>query len=136
MGRFALQIGRIMAAAVETHHDEDGIIWPVAIAPCDVLITPIKYEGPMKEVADDLERRLGEAGLQALLDDRAERPGPKFMDGDLIGIPIRLTVGPKGLEAESVEFYRRDHSLGRGELVRLKDIVARCRAIAPPPGLP
>ena len=136
MGRFALQIGRIMAAAVEMHHDEDGIVWPAAIAPCDVLITPIKYEGPMREVADDLERRLGEAGFEVLLDDRAERPGPKFKDGDLIGIPIRLTVGPKGLAEESVEFYRRDHSLGRGELVRREEVVARCRAILPAPAPP
>ncbi|MDY7107417.1 MAG: proline--tRNA ligase [Planctomycetota bacterium] len=128
MARYELDLDRLVAAVVERHHDEDGIIWPAAIAPFDVLITPVKYEGRNREVADALHEELTAAGLAVLLDDRDQRPGPKFKDGDLIGLPIRLTVGPKGLERDSIEFYRRDRSLEGGELVRIDDVAARCRA--------
>jgi prolyl-tRNA synthetase len=129
LARYELDLDRLIAAVVEMHHDDDGIIWPAAIAPFDVLITPVKYEGRSRETADALHDELSTAGLEVLLDDRDQRPGPKFKDGDLIGIPIRLTVGPKGLEQDSIEFHRRDRSRGRGELVKLEDVAARCRAV-------
>ncbi|MFG0331674.1 MAG: proline--tRNA ligase [Phycisphaerales bacterium] len=126
MGCYGIGVGRIVASAIELNHDDDGIIWPAAIAPFDVVITPIKYEGRMKDAADQLERELTEAGLEVLLDDRDERPGPKFKDADLIGVPIRLTVGDKALDQGGVEMVRRDGSLGRGEVVPLDAVVARC----------
>ena len=127
MGCYGIGIGRIVASAIEMSHDENGIVWPAAIAPYDVLITPIKYEGAMKDAADRLEAELTAAGLEVLVDDRDERPGVKFKDADLIGIPIRLVVGEKGLAEGSVEMVRRDGSMGKSQIVRLDEVVARCK---------
>ncbi|QNN23103.1 proline--tRNA ligase [Planctomycetales bacterium ZRK34] len=112
MGCYGIGVNRIIAAAIESDagHDERGIIWPMAIAPYHVLITPIKYEGQAKEVADDLAAKLTAAGVEVLIDDRDERPGVKFNDADLIGIPLRITLGDKGLAASEggeVEFKPR-----------------------------
>lgn len=126
MGCYGIGIGRILASAIELNHDDNGIRWPKTLAPFDVVITPIKYQDDMKETADRLEAELTDAGLDVLVDDRKERPGPKFKDADLIGIPIRLTVGSKALDEGCVEITLRDGSLGRGELVKLEDVVARC----------
>ncbi len=126
MGCYGIGIGRIVASAIERCHDENGIIWPAAIAPYDVVITPIKYEGEMRAAAERLEAELTAAGLEALVDDRDERPGVKFKDADLIGVPIRLTIGEKGLAEGAVEFSRRDGSVPKGTLVKLDEAVARC----------
>jgi len=109
MGCYGIGVNRIIAAAIEMDagHDDNGIIWPMAIAPYHVLITPIKYEGEACEVANDLYGRLEEAGIDVLLDDREERPGVKFKDADLIGIPLRITIGDKGLKNGEVEFKAR-----------------------------
>ncbi len=128
MGCYGIGIGRIVASAIEMNNDENGIRWPASIAPFDVIITPIKYEGEAREVTDRLERDLTEAGLDVLVDDRDERPGPKFKDADLIGIPTRLTIGDKALAQGCVEMVRRDGSLGRGELVKIDEVVMRCTA--------
>ena len=109
-----------MAAAIEQNHDADGIIWPHAIAPVHVLLLAINYKDKaIREVADRLYRELWEAGVEVLLDDREERPGVKFKDADLIGIPLRVTVGAKGLERGIVELRRRRD--GRTEDARVEE---------------
>jgi prolyl-tRNA synthetase len=120
MGCYGIGITRLMAAAIEQNHDADGIIWPHAIAPFHVLLLAINYnDKAVREVADSLYRELWDAGVEVLLDDREERPGVKFKDADLIGIPFRVTVGAKGLERGSVELRgRRD---GRVEDVRVEE---------------
>lgn len=128
MGCYGIGIGRIIASAIEMNHDENGIVWPASIAPFDVLITPIKYEGEAKDVTDRLEAQLTAAGLDVLVDDRDERPGPKFKDADLIGIPIRLTIGDKALAQGCVEMVKRDGSLGKGEMVKIEEVITRCSA--------
>ncbi len=107
MGCYGIGINRTMAAIIEQHHDENGIIWPLAVAPFKVIIAPvfIKNEEQM-EVAEKLYSELKELGIDVLLDDRDDRVGVKFKDADLIGIPIRITVGKKILE-NKVEFKLR-----------------------------
>jgi len=97
MGCYGIGVDRVMASIIEAHHDDKGIIWSMSTAPYQVAIVPIKYEGQMKEVADKLYDDLTKAGIEVLLDDRNERPGVKFNDMDLIGFPVRITVGEKNL---------------------------------------
>jgi prolyl-tRNA synthetase len=128
MGCYGIGVSRTMAACVEMSHDADGIIWPMAIAPYNVLITLMKADqAEHMEHAMQLAAELTEAGLDVLIDDRDERPGVKFKDADLIGIPVRLTIGDKALAEGAVEFKRRGEP-GKGELVKLGEVVARCCA--------
>jgi len=121
MGCYGIGIGRILIAAVESFHDDKGILWPMAIAPYTVVITPIKYEGEVKSAADKLYAELGAAGIDTLLDDRDARPGFKFADADLIGVPIRITVGDRGLKEGKVEIKLRSQAepvmVGVGEVI-------------------
>ncbi len=108
MGSYGIGIERAMAAVVERCHDDDGIVWPLAIAPFEVVVTvvnPKKLE--TAEAGAALYEALRGQGIDVLLDDREERPGVKFKDADLIGIPYRVTVGPKGLADGKVEVSRR-----------------------------
>ncbi len=105
MGCYGIGVDRTLASIIEEHHDADGIIWPMSAAPFQVVIVPIKYEGAMKEAADKIYGELLDAKIEVLLDDRAERPGVKFKDFDLIGIPLRIVVGEKNLP--NVEFKAR-----------------------------
>jgi prolyl-tRNA synthetase len=108
MGSYGIGIGRTMAAVVETSHDENGIVWPVPIAPFEVAISVLNPNDPRtSEVGARLYEALRGAGIDVVLDDRDERPGVKFKDAELVGIPYRLTVGPKGLEQGKVELVRR-----------------------------
>ncbi|MFP3914361.1 MAG: proline--tRNA ligase [Actinomycetota bacterium] len=108
MGSYGIGVERNMAAVVETSHDERGIIWPVSVAPYEAVITVLRADDPTSaSAAEDLYRRLEEVGVETLLDDRAERPGVKFADAELIGIPWRITVGPRGVEAGTVELTER-----------------------------
>ncbi|MGH7828704.1 MAG: His/Gly/Thr/Pro-type tRNA ligase C-terminal domain-containing protein, partial [Candidatus Binatia bacterium] len=108
MGCYGIGISRLVAAAIEQNHDANGIIWPLAIAPFQVLLLPINYnEQAIREVTDDLYRELSARGVEVLLDDRDERPGVKFKDADLVGIPLRITLGAKGLAKGCVEARRR-----------------------------
>ncbi len=109
MGCYGIGITRTMAAVVEQHHDQDGIIWPMAVAPYHVIITLVNINDPVQTaLALDMHEKLLNAGVEVLLDDREERPGVKFKDADLLGIPIRITVGKKAAEG-MVEFkMRRD----------------------------
>ena len=108
MGSYGIGIDRIMAAAIEAHHDADGIVWPLSIAPFDVVISPVKVkDAAQMEVAERLYTEFREAGFEVLLDDRDERPGVKFKDADLIGIPFRIVPGPRALANGNVEFVTR-----------------------------
>jgi prolyl-tRNA synthetase len=110
MGCYGIGVSRLVAAAIEQNHDANGIIWPLSIAPFQVLILPINYKDKaIQEVADRLYSELRQLKLEILLDNRDERPGVKFKDADLIGIPLRVNIGPKGLEKGCVELrWRRD----------------------------
>ena len=107
MGSYGIGIERILTCAIELYHDKDGMSLPPAIAPFTVVITPANYAEPLqKEAADLLYKECAAAGIDALLDDRDERPGVKFKDADLIGIPYRITIGKK-LSQGNVEFFER-----------------------------
>jgi prolyl-tRNA synthetase len=109
MGCYGIGVDRTLASVIEEHHDEAGIIWPASIAPYHVIIVPIKYDGEAKIAADKLTSELKQAGIEVLLDDRNERPGVKFNDADLLGIPFRVVIGDKGLATSpaQVEIKRR-----------------------------
>ncbi|MDR3021056.1 MAG: proline--tRNA ligase, partial [Treponema sp.] len=97
MGCYGIGVDRTLASVIEEHHDETGIIWPLSVAPYHVIIVPIKFDGEMKAAALKLAADLTQAGIEVLLDDRSERPGVKFNDADLLGIPFRVVIGDKGL---------------------------------------
>lgn len=108
MGSYGIGVERNMAAVVEMNHDDAGIIWPVSIAPYEVVITAVKIDDEASMVvANQLYDDLSDAGIDVLIDDRAERPGVKFNDAELIGIPYRITVGPRGLANGVVELSER-----------------------------
>ncbi|MEE2768798.1 MAG: proline--tRNA ligase [Actinomycetota bacterium] len=108
MGSYGIGVGRAMAAVAETHYDDAGLIWPISIAPYEVVITVVKVDDEESlAVAESIYEGLRTAGVDAILDDRDERPGVKFADADLIGFPLRVTVGPRGLEAGIVEVVVR-----------------------------
>ncbi len=123
MGCYGIGVSRTIAAAVEQNHDANGIVWPVAIAPYHVIITLMKpgdetHHALARSIADQLSAR----GVDVLIDDRDERPGVKFKDADLIGVPIRITIGDKALAAGAVEFRLRIAD-DKGELVKTGDVV-------------
>ena len=94
MGCYGIGVSRTLAAVIEKHHDDDGIIWPVSIAPYHVIVVPVNWkDAEQKTTAEELYQRMQELGIEVILDDRDERPGVKFKDADLIGIPIRIVVG-------------------------------------------
>jgi len=108
MGRYRLYADRLLAAVAETHHDQQGLLWPASIAPCAVyLMTLGKRSQPVTETADALYAELSQAGIDVLYDDRDERAGVKFNDADLLGCPLRVVVGERGLEGGTVELKRR-----------------------------
>jgi prolyl-tRNA synthetase len=107
MGCYGLGISRTVAAAIEQNHDDDGIIWPMPIAPFEVLVTPLGKEESVHAAAETVYRALLDAGIDAFLDDRDERPGVKFKDADLIGFPLRIAVGAKSLANGQIEWSRR-----------------------------
>ena len=122
-GSYGIGPGRVLAAAVEQHHDERGILWPDAIAPYDAHV--LALHGGSSEVlgvAEELAAGLDEAGLGVILDDRDERPGEKFADADLLGCPVRVTVGRKTLEDDAVDVRRRaettDLRIARGDVLK------------------
>jgi prolyl-tRNA synthetase len=108
MGCYGLGVGRTVAAAIEQNHDADGIIWPLPLAPFSVLVAALNPDdAEVKRVADEIHDRLVERGVDVLYDDRDERPGVKFKDADLIGIPVRLVVGARSLAEGKVELSQR-----------------------------
>jgi prolyl-tRNA synthetase len=109
MGCYGIGVTRVVAAAIEQNHDDNGIIWPAAISPFDVVIIPINMEKSLRvrEAAEALYRELGDAGFEAVLDDRPQRPGFKFADADLIGYPHRLVVAERGIDQGELEYKSR-----------------------------
>jgi prolyl-tRNA synthetase len=125
MGCYGIGITRIVGAAIEQNHDANGIIWPTPLAPFDVVLVPINMHRSdvVREAAETLYAELAGAGLEVLFDDRDVRPGVKFADAELIGIPHRLVVSERGLEAGELEYrHRRDEesrNLNREEALKL-----------------
>jgi len=109
MGCYGIGVTRVVAAAIEQHHDDRGIVWPAPMAPFAVAIAPIGYgrSAAVRELADRLHDELSAQGVEVLLDDRDERPGVMFADLELIGIPHRLTIGDRGLKDGKVEYQAR-----------------------------
>ena len=110
MGCYGIGVSRLVAAAIEQHHDDNGIIWPISIAPYQVHLVQLGMEPEVAAEVLRLERELEAAGIEVLTDDREERPGVKFKDADLIGIPLRATVGARGLKNGQIEFKLRSEA--------------------------
>jgi prolyl-tRNA synthetase len=128
MGCYGIGISRLVAAAVEQNHDDNGIIWPMAIAPFHVLVLPINTQDErIRRVALKLYEELTERQIDVLLDDRDERPGVKFKDADLVGIPVRVTVGDKGLSKNRIEVRWRQN--GKTEEFAVDDAVAQIETL-------
>ncbi|MBF1184552.1 MAG: proline--tRNA ligase [[Eubacterium] sulci] len=109
MGCYGIGVSRTLAAVIEQHHDEDGIIWPVSVAPYHAIVTLVKpKDEEQAKVAEEIYQSLLTAGVEAVIDDRDERPGVKFKDADLLGFPIRITVGKRAGEGIVEYKLRRD----------------------------
>jgi prolyl-tRNA synthetase len=128
MGCYGIGIGRTAAAAIEQWNDENGIVWPKPIAPFQVVVIPVnpKEEETMR-AAEGIYKGISDCGVEALLDDRDERPGVKFKDADLIGIPVRITIGAKTLKESSAELKLRKSP--EMSLVKLDEVVERVKEI-------
>jgi prolyl-tRNA synthetase len=127
MGSYGIGIGRVLAAAIELHHDANGIVWPWSIAPYQAHVLTLGGEPELAELAEEAIRVLETAGLDVLFDDRDARAGVKFKDADLLGMPLRLAVGRKGLADRAVEWKLR--AGGPVELVPLAELAERVRAL-------
>jgi prolyl-tRNA synthetase len=130
MGCYGIGVTRTMAAAIEQNHDKDGIVWPMALAPYQVIIAPLQLHEPaVVEEAERIYRELNAVGVDVILDDRDLRPGVKLKDADLIGIPLRITIGARSLAEGKVEFKLR--RLPEATLIASADIIAETlKAIA------
>ena len=123
MGCYGIGVNRTMATVIEQNHDENGIIWPLSIAPYQVIVIPaVTKDEEQVRIADEIYNKLQQMGIEVLLDDRDERAGVKFKDADLIGIPMRITVGKKVKEG-NVEFKLRNAS--NIELINIDEIYER-----------
>ena len=130
MGSYGIGPARIAAAAVEQNNDKDGIIWPRSIAPFDIEIIPLDIgDKEIQETAGTIYRDLGNEGFEILMDDRDERPGIKFKDADLIGIPYQIVIGKKGLKEGVVELKSRRTK--ETERVSPADVVKRVKELSP-----
>ena len=109
MGCYGIGVSRIVAAAIEQEHDEKGIIFPVAIAPFEIILTPIGYDKSekVKKVTDSIYHELIDLGFDVLLDDRGLRPGVMFNEAELLGIPHRITISDKTIDEKKVEYKKR-----------------------------
>jgi prolyl-tRNA synthetase len=128
MGCYGIGPGRIMAASVEQRHDGHGIVWPRALAPYDVHV--LALHGAAAEVLEpavEVAQQLSGGGLEVLLDDRAQRPGEKFADADLLGVPLRVTVGKKTLEDGAVDLRVRE--TGADERIPRDDLLQRIKEL-------
>jgi prolyl-tRNA synthetase len=109
MGCYGIGVTRVVAAAIEQNHDANGIIWPDALAPFQVVLVPMNYQKSARvmEVTDKLYADFGAAGIDVLLDDRDARPGVKFADSELLGIPHRIVIGDRGIGSGTLEYRHR-----------------------------
>lgn len=112
MGCYGIGVTRLLGAAIEQGHDEKGILWPISMAPFELVICPVGYDKSelVRQAADDLYQQLQTAGIDVVLDDRGERPGAMFADWELIGIPYRIVIGERSLKEGNVEFQGRRES--------------------------
>ena len=130
MGCYGIGVSRTVQAVIEQSHDKDGIIWPAAVAPFQVVIDLLDpKDEAVAKVAADLEAQLEAAGIDVLVDDREERPGVKFKDADLIGFPVRVVVGAKGLANGGVEVKRRDQDKSQMKIVPPAEAAAAIKAL-------
>jgi len=128
MGCYGIGIGRTVAACIEQNFDDNGIIWPMALAPYAIIITPVNInEKDVMKASEDIYSELVACGVEVILDDRDERAGVKFKDADLIGIPLRIVVGPKNLAQGDVELKIR--RTGKSRLYATGDVVTEVRNI-------
>jgi prolyl-tRNA synthetase len=109
MGCYGIGVTRVLGAAIEQCFDEKGIVWPISIAPFQVVICPMGYDRSeaVKTTSDQLHDELQAAGIEVILDDRGERPGAMFADWELIGVPYRIVIGDRGLKEGQLEFQAR-----------------------------
>lgn len=118
MGCYGVGVSRTLQAVIEQSHDKDGIVWPASVAPYQVVIENLDPDKEdVTKIADELESALEDKGIDVIVDDRAERPGVKFKDADLIGFPVRVVVGSKGLANGGVEVKRRDEDKSKTRIV-------------------
>jgi prolyl-tRNA synthetase len=125
MGCYGIGVTRLLGAAIEQNNDERGIVWPVSMAPFEVVICPIGYDrqAEVRAAAQQLHDELAAQGVDVILDDRGERPGAMFADWELIGVPLRLVLSERGLKEGMVELQgRRDPAALRVSQV---DVVAQ-----------
>ena len=116
MGCYGIGVGRTAAAAIEQNHDDQGIIWPVPLAPFQAVVIPVKFdEDRQRQASEEAYRTLVDLGIETLLDDRPERLGVKFKDAELLGIPLQIVIGPKNLDAGKIELKSR--KTGVSELI-------------------
>jgi prolyl-tRNA synthetase len=128
MGCYGLGVGRTLAAAIEQNHDDKGIIWPLPLAPFEVVLAVLNADKPeVVEAGERIYRELAAAGVDVVFDDRPERPGVKFNDMDLIGFPVRVVLGQRGLAAGEVELSLRRDGVKRP--TPLEDLVATVSAM-------
>jgi prolyl-tRNA synthetase len=128
MGCYGIGVGRTVAAAIEQGHDQNGIIFPMPIAPFEVLILPVNIKmDSLKDTAEQLYRTLLEHNIEVLFDDREETPGVKFKDADLIGIPLRVTLGEKNLKKGLVEIKKR--RTGDVLLVKEEEVLSKVKEL-------
>jgi prolyl-tRNA synthetase len=125
MGSYGIGLGRLLAAVVERHHDADGVIWPPVLAPYAATVLMLGAEADLASVAEEVVEQLAAAGLDGLYDDRAEWGRVKLKDADLIGIPLRIAVGRRGLADGSVERKRRPEPTT--QLVPIRELAALVR---------
>lgn len=123
MGSYGIGSGRLLACAAEEHHDDKGLILPITIAPYHVHLVVLGNDASVNGIAERVYQSLNDAGIEVLYDDRAISAGEKFADADLIGVPIRLTVSPKALQAGGIEMKRRDRA--EKEIVAEAGLIAR-----------
>jgi len=129
MGSYGIGSGRLLACIAEEHHDDNGLIWPVSVAPYTVHLVVLPGKGEGEQItaeADQLYADLQAAGIEVLYDDRPESPGVKFMDADLLGMPIRLTVSERAHKAGGVEYKRRDQAEKR--IIPLAEVIPAVQA--------
>lgn len=126
MGSYGIGLGRLLACVAEAHHDENGLMWPISVAPYHVHLVLLPGSEETTAAAERLYAELCEAGVPVLYDDRDERPGVKFKDADLIGLPMRLTVSARALEKGGVEYKRRDGQ--EADVLPLHEVLATIQA--------
>jgi prolyl-tRNA synthetase len=128
MGSYGIGVERAIAVIAEVHHDDSGLVWPAQVAPAEVNVLALSVtDEAVRRTAEDLYATLQTAGLDALLDDRDVRPGVKFKDSELIGIPVRVSVGARDLAEGVVEVTSR--ATGEKDRVPLSGVTARVREL-------